>query len=146
MGARPAGSANNTSMVNWYQNGPSVQAANAGVVTTDQTSLTNEIEFFGSPAQIIVDVFGIFTAPAPTALDCVTTTSTASFLGAVTASCGAGYTVSGGGCQSNSIFDHAYQSFPSGTSDWNCGFWPETTHTLGTTLTAYARCCRVPGK
>ena len=49
-------------MVNWYEDGANVQAANAGVVTTNQFSVDN-IEFFGSPAHIIVDVFGIFTRP-----------------------------------------------------------------------------------
>jgi hypothetical protein len=146
MGARPAGSTNNTSMVNWYEAGPSVQAANAGIVTTDQSAAGNEIEFFGSPAQIIVDVFGIFTAPAPTALACTTATSTASFLGTVVAGCPAGYTLTGGGCKSNSIYDHAYQTFPSDPATWGCGFWPEAGQTIGTTLTAYAVCCRVPGQ
>jgi hypothetical protein len=60
IGARPQGSANTTSLVNWYEGGPNVQAANAGVVSTGG----GQLEFFGSPANIVVDVLGIFTMPA----------------------------------------------------------------------------------
>jgi hypothetical protein len=61
IGARPQGSANTTSLVNWYEGGPNVQAANAAVVSTGGTS---QVEFFGSPVNIVVDVMGIFTMPA----------------------------------------------------------------------------------
>ena len=71
MGARPVGSTNTTSLVNWYEAGPSVQASNWGVVTYDQQAMvTNEIEFFGGPAHVIVDVFGIFGTPTVSALAC----------------------------------------------------------------------------
>ena len=40
LGARPVGSTNTTSLVNWYQAGPSVQASNAGIITTDQSLAT----------------------------------------------------------------------------------------------------------
>ena len=73
VGVRPAGAVNTSALVNWYAAGPSVQASNAGVVTTNQAPATaNEIEFFGSPTQFIVDVFGVFAAPTATALDCTT--------------------------------------------------------------------------
>lgn len=61
IGARPHGSANTTSLVNWYEGGPNVQAANAAVVST---AGTGQVEFFGSPVNIVVDVMGIFTMPA----------------------------------------------------------------------------------
>jgi len=63
IGARPAGGSNTTSLVNWYEGGPTVQAANAAVVSTGNGG---QIEFFGSPVNIVVDVMGIFTeAPNP---------------------------------------------------------------------------------
>ena len=76
VGARPAGSSAVTSLVNWYNAGAGVQAANAAIVTTDQSVGANEIEFFGSPTEFIVDVFGVFAAPTATALDCTAGTET----------------------------------------------------------------------
>ena len=77
IGARPVGSANTTALVNWYEAGPSVQASNAGILAIDQqVAVINEIEFFGSPTQIIVDVFGVFAAPTATALQCQESTQT----------------------------------------------------------------------
>ena len=72
LGVRPAGDLTTTALVNWWEQGPNVQASNAGVVTTNQSpSTAAEIEFFGSPTQYIVDVFGVFAAPTATAMDCV---------------------------------------------------------------------------
>jgi len=76
VGARPVGSTNTTALVNWYQGGATVQASNAGIITTDQTLLLDEIEFFGTSTHIVVDVFGVFGAPTSTPLDCVTGTLT----------------------------------------------------------------------
>jgi hypothetical protein len=71
MGVRPFGSSNTTSFLNWYEAGPFVQVSNAGVVQTDQSLATDEIEFFGTSTHIIVDVFGVFAAPVASPLDCV---------------------------------------------------------------------------
>ena len=77
IGVRPAGATNTSALVNWYASGPTVQASNAGVVTTNQSlSSADEIEFFGSSTQFIVDVFGVFAAPTATALDCTNGTET----------------------------------------------------------------------
>ena len=76
LGARPFGSTNLTSLVNWYQAGPTVQASNAGIVTTDQSLALDEIEFFGSTTHLVVDILGVFGAPTSTPLDCVTGTLT----------------------------------------------------------------------
>jgi len=100
----------------------------------------------GLSANIIFDVVGYFATSEATALDCTTVTSTSAFLGLVAVACPAGRTLSGGGCQSNSIYDHTYQAFPSASDTFSCGFFPETSHTIGSTLTAYGLCCRVPGR
>lgn len=94
---------------------------------------------------VVVDLLAWTGTLGPVALDCTTVTSTASFLGAVAASCGAGYALSGGGCQSSSVYDHAYSAYPSSSTTFTCGFWPESGQTIGSTLTASAICCRVPG-
>jgi hypothetical protein len=100
----------------------------------------------GLSAQIIFDVVGFFHDSDATPLDCTTVSSSSSFFGVVAASCAAGRTLAGGGCQSNSIFDHTYEAFPSGGTTFNCGFWPEAGQTLGSTLTAFGLCCRIPGR
>jgi hypothetical protein len=96
MGARPLGSTNLTSMVNWYEAGPTVQASNAGIVTSDQTFATDEIEFFGTTSHIVVDILGIFAAPTSTALECVTGTLTTTNVGA-----GATFNLTAGACPLN---------------------------------------------
>ena len=79
VGARPAGSTNTTSLVNWYEGGPNVQAANAGVLSTGGTG---QIEFFGSPVNIVVDVLGIFTMPEHAAPKVIQTIQWAASAGA----------------------------------------------------------------
>jgi hypothetical protein len=155
IGARPVGNTNTTALVNWYQSGPSVQASNAGVVSYDQDSLvTNEIEFFGSPTQIIVDVFGIFAAPTATALDCVSVAPASTSIPAntlsfqfVTATCGAGYTLTGGGCQSDdlrgSLWFFGPQAFTSNTT-WLCTYTNPTA--AAELVRPMAKCCRTPGR
>jgi len=73
LAARPAGSTNLTSLLNWDVSGPFVQDANYAIITMDQTPLANEFEFVTSSAvHVIVDLFGAFIAPNATKLDCVT--------------------------------------------------------------------------
>ena len=74
IGARPVGSTNTTALVNWYEAGAQVQASNAGAISTFQGP-GDDIELFGSPTQVVVDVFGVFTLPGATALECITTAS-----------------------------------------------------------------------
>ena len=138
----PQGTSTPTSFMNF---GPGQIIANAGIVSLNQTNGQFSI-VTSAPANVIVDTYGVFIAPQPTALDCVTVNNNSSFLGVVNATCPATYTLTGGGCQSNSINDHTYQTLPNSSTTWGCGFWPETGGTIGTTLTAYARCCRVPGR
>ena len=138
----PQGGSTTTSFMNFN---PGQIIANAGVVSLNQANGEFSI-MTSAPANVIVDTYGVFIAPQPTALDCTTVTSTSSFLGLVAATCPAAYTLTGGGCESSSINDHTYETIPSSTTTWGCGFYPETGDTIGSTLTAYARCCRVPGR
>jgi hypothetical protein len=138
-----------TALVNWTVANAGFQLGNAAVVVANQNAATGnpeEIEILTSGAvHVIVDIAGVFAAPTPTQLECVTQTSTSSFLGFVVASCPAGYTLTGGGCKSSSIRDHTYEADLSDANTYACGFFPESSFTIGTTLTAQARCCRVPG-
>ncbi len=62
---KPTAAAGTTSLVNWYEAGASVQAANQGVITIDQGVATAD-EFViqtSAPVHAIVDIFGAFIAP-----------------------------------------------------------------------------------
>jgi hypothetical protein len=156
IGARPVGTTNNTALVNWYEAGPTVQASNAGVVSYDQQlAVTDEIELFGSPTQIIVDLFGVFAAPTATALNCIynsasgtVTIPAGTVLGINSAGCPAGYSIVGGGCYSpgaenslrivNSTFNYSL----------NNRWWCNGQNVSGTSITMNADqiCCRTPGR
>jgi hypothetical protein len=157
IGARPAGSTETTSLVNWFQQGPTVQAANAGIVSTNQSpSVTAEIEFFGSPTQFIVDVFGVFAAPTAGAPDCVqgalqSTTAdmtTPSFT--LTAACPAGYAkvsvkcaaTAGDSNTGNLRLTEAGINNPGSIASCS-GYYAGATNV---TVTAQANCCRIPGR
>jgi len=123
---------------------PNQIVANAGVIPLNPNNGQFSV-LASAPANLIVDAFGVFAGPLPTPLECTTVTGTNSFLGLVSASCGSGFTLTGGGCNSTSIYDHTYQAYPSSATTFSCGFLPETGQSLGT-VSAYARCCRVPGR
>jgi hypothetical protein len=150
IGARPAGSTNTTSLVNWYDGGPNVQAANAAIIPTRQFGGTDEIEFFGGPAQVVVDVFGVFAAPTATALDCVWTSlgstpiATGGSATVQSPQCPTGYVITGGSCETPGSFAARLSGArPSGNS-----WWCDYTNQSGGSLSpaAAARCCRVPGR
>jgi hypothetical protein len=152
MGARPFGSTNTTSMVNWYEAGPTVQASNAGIVTSDQTLVADEIEFFGTTAHIVVDVLGMFSAPTSTALDCVTGTLTTTNVTA-----GATFSLDAGACPANyRMVSNSCQTLGSDLSirlsehgvinatTANCTGVNSSGGTLTVTNTPW--CCRLPGR
>jgi hypothetical protein len=149
IGARPVGSTATTSLVNWYQAGPSVQASNAGIVTNDQGAPVNDIEFFGSPTQFIVDVFGVFGSPTATALDCTSVQSSNFTLaagtgGSVTSpACPTGYTPTGGSCTGGSVSTYNVTGQPSGNG-WFC--YSFNTGASSSYVRAETLCCRVPGR
>jgi len=158
LGARPAGGSGSTALVNWWEQGPAVQASNAGIVSTNQSpSTTAEIEFFGSPTHFIVDVFGVFAAPTATPLDCVAGTVASTTLNTTTrnydlaaGACPAGYaklsvncSVSGGDFTGGKLRrSEGGINNPSAVA--TCAGYYSGTSTV--TVTAQARCCRVPGR
>jgi hypothetical protein len=155
LGARPAGDTNTTSLVNWYEGGATVQAANAAVITTNQGAGTNEIEFFGGPTQVIVDVFGVFAAPTATALDCATQVqhgpgnndvlnNTFQVIGAP--ACPAGYTRTAVNCHEDSFGSGVYlQEASAAFSD--CRFFNVSGISRSSSqMAAESVCCRIPGR
>jgi hypothetical protein len=104
-------------------------------------------------SHLVVNVLGYFAAPFATQLDCTIQTSTVDvaaagfntldvncpvLLGAITRS------ATGGGCENQfSATTNVSQSFPL-NNGWRCAM--RNNGASAVTLTAYARCCRVPGR
>jgi len=156
LGARAAFSTNNTSFVNWYQAGAGVQASNAGVITTFQGA-GDEIEFFGSSTQFIVDIFGVFTAPDATPLDCLnpSTFQTTVSVPANTVSnfeysqaCTTGYTSVGGSCYTDAsgfspgVMYLQAQGPSSDNSTYFCLY--RNLDTVSHSMFIWNKCCRIP--
>lgn len=155
IGVRPAGDTATTSLVNWYFAGPTIQAANAAVVSINQTPATvNEFEFFGNSTQVIVDIFGVFAAPTATALDCtngtetnVTANTAARNFNLAATACPAGYSMVSNSCQASGdtmagVLTLAGQGTFIGGS--NCfGHYAGAT---SANITNTPLCCRLPGR
>ena len=158
VGVRPAGSTATTALVNWYDGGPTIQASNAGIVTTDQSVSAAEIEFFGSPTQFVVDVFGVFAAPSATAPNCIAGGVTQTTLNTTTrnynlapGACSAGYRatsvycgVVGGGDFTNGHLNMTERGINNPGPTSNCS--GRYTGASTVTVTAQAVCCRIPGR
>ena len=164
IGARPAGSTLVTALVNWFQVGANVQASNAAVVTTKQGA-GDEIEFFGTPTHLVVDIMGVFTRPDATALDCLSPSPTAAGLGTANLpsgtsftdlfqapSCSLGYTAVALGCEYGPVAPDGLSLTSVGVPDPATGFVACSWYNgSGTTLNKqdfhiHTRCCRVPGR
>jgi len=158
LGVRPAGATNTSALVNWWQQGASVQASNAGIVTTNQsTASAAEIEFFGSATHFIVDIFGVFAAPTATAMDCVagglataTANTTTRNYAVTSGACPTGYapvsvncSVSGGDFGAGRMRKSEAGINNPGAASTCSGYYSGAT---SVTVTAQARCCRVPGR
>lgn len=104
----------------------------------------------GLSANVLVDVVGYYINSEVTALDCTTVTGVTNVADgtagiATTAACAAGFNIMGGGCswQGAALPTKLIsESYPSG-STWICG----GSNNVGAArdLTAYGRCCRIPG-
>lgn len=159
LGVRPAGSTNTTAFVNWYLSGPTIQASNSGVVTTAQGA-GDDIEFFGSPTQVVVDVMGVFARPAATALDCVTIRTQGSgvnnlptatdYVFPIPSVCTAGYTAVATGCEYGPAAPGGLtltSASTPGTAFYTCAWRNDTGATLDqANFNTHTRCCRLPGR
>jgi hypothetical protein len=163
-GARPMGSSNATSLVNWYQAGTGVQASDAAAVTTSGGATgTNQVEFFGTPTDLVVDILGVFTRPAATALDCTTVSQAGTGAANVPPGtsfsdlfappvCAAGYTSVGLGCEYGPTPPAGLALTSMGVADVTLGFvscawFNGSASTLNKSdFHINTRCCRVPGR
>ena len=172
LGIRPAGATQVTALANWSAASPSTQDSNAAIITMDQSGLMDEFEVFASsPVHTIIDLLGAFTAPQATVLECPTFasqpgSSTAGDIAPGTskifsAACGAGYRLTGGGCNyfttaggaaaetdNKVILNRASQPFDNVTQTWENRFVCQMTNndTIVWRGQARAICCRVPGR
>lgn len=140
---------------------PGVNLANAAVVRSAigcplGPGGSNDLFVYStnSASDVVVDLMGYYSAPEATALSCTNVTASDASVAdhetaSLTATCPAGYTVSGGGFYTNLSSTGGangmvwYRSRPFGNG-WNC----HGQNFVGVTLTAdcYAVCCRVPGR
>jgi hypothetical protein len=117
--------------------------------------LSSNIIYFAMPtalsAHLIFDVVGYFVVSDATALQCAPQSSApaaiaAASTGSVTSpACAAGYTLSGGSCDSTSFsMSLVSHEASGGNTSWFCS--ANNTGGSSANLTAIANCCRVPGK
>ena len=96
-----------SSLINWYEAGAGVQAANAGIFTTDYLALgTPFVIQTSAPTHALLDLLGFFVPPEVTPLQ--TTFVSASTVTASggnglveTPACPAGFSLTGGGCSTD---------------------------------------------
>lgn len=151
---KPYTAAPTTSVVNWYDVGQTVQAANQAIVTTMRNSA--EFEFYiqtSAPVHVVADLFGAFLPPEATRLDCVTSENTATAVPGsalfISSNCPTGYTPTGGGWWTDATSDvlaqMQFESYPSMTGlGWTVTPHNRSSHSVE--VTVHARCCRIPGR
>ncbi|MGH9200645.1 MAG: hypothetical protein ACRD2A_05360, partial [Vicinamibacterales bacterium] len=127
---KPSAAAPTTSLLNWYEQGPTVQVANLGIVSLLQSfvqEVPNEFLVQTSGAvHIIVDIFGAFIMPQATALqtqhlfESVVVPHLAA--GEIESpSCPANFTLTGGGCYTDQFGNVLSLSYPGGGDNrWAC--------------------------
>ncbi len=139
------------SLVNWYERGPDVQAANLAIVTLAQPSQPG-VDFVvqtSGPVHIVVDIFGAFVTPFATTLDTehviqsqVVPASPGD--GGAQATCSPGYRLTGGGCYSD---QYGMLLSTSGvTTDQHVFCTVRNTSGIDVVLFARAICARIPGR
>jgi hypothetical protein len=154
MRAKPFGSTSSTSLLNWYEVGASVQAANSGIITNDNIGAGAELQIDTSTAvHVIADIFGGFVRATEnaSALDC-TTVDTANVSvpafsnGDVTSlACPAGYSLTAiscfwlGSANNGPIF-----AFVLNLNDTDGRCRAENTTASAQLLYIRNKCCRVP--
>ena len=140
----PQGGSTTTSFMNF---GPNQIIANAGVISVNQANSQFSV-VSNTSTQIIVDVYGVFIAPQPTALECTAPTASATIAAAsnastLSATCPVGYSHTGGSCVTDSYNVRAVSNNNTG-GNTGCSF--VNIDSVSHNITATATCCRVPGR
>lgn len=151
---KPTQAAPLSSLVNWYEVGPTVQAANQAIVAMDHSGAIPEFTIQTSAlVHVIVDIFGAFLVPEKTALDNFNVTTGWSLFGGnntfdVLATCPAGYSITGGGWNTNGSPGRVIpqQSSRAGaTQGWRCRGYASIAALLESGY-CEAICARTPGR
>jgi hypothetical protein len=127
--------------------------SNETVIKITQGGASHFSAFAFGKADLVGDVVGYFSAPAATALDCVTATSTNPSIAAgadysLSASCPAGYSVTGGGVNITGSASNASDWIMSESYAKSSTKWQTSGRNNGPdadTIQLKATCCRVPG-
>jgi len=140
----PQGGSTTTSFMNF---GPNQIIANAGVVSVNQANSQFSV-VSNAASQIIVDAYGVFIAPQPTALECTAPTASAAIAAGsngstLSATCPVGYSHTGGSCVTDSYNVRAVSNNNTG-GNTGCSF--VNIDSVSHNITATATCCRVPGR
>lgn len=154
--AKPTPSAPLSSQANWYEVGPTVQAANQGAITMDMSAADPEfVVQTSATVHVIVDIFGAFLAPEATALEVVSVRENWSILSPLldfdeTATCPAGYAITGGGYAHTTgvlggvlVFENARDGTDHG---WRCRGISLSVLPLNFSGFCEAICARTPGR
>jgi len=131
--------------------GPGQVIANAGVIPINPSNGEFSVRT-NAPANLIVDVYGVFVPPQATPLECIDTdkvTANVVQTASVTvtgASCSVGYTAVGGGCFGGaSVSRSIVEATLNANSQWICHFLNRT-DSQSFEAASSTRCCRVPGR
>jgi hypothetical protein len=104
----------------------------------------------GATAHIAVDIYGYFAPPQATPLDCETvamvTPTPAVGVQSATATCSAGYIITGGSCDTNSSASKPITGSSLSGNGWRCETNNYPGNTIAVGFSGAARCCRVPGR
>jgi hypothetical protein len=153
LAVKPTPASPTSSLLNWYQAGPNVQAANAGIFQSDRGTsdvVTDFVIQTSASTHVIMDLLGFFIAPEATALQ--TIDATGAFVpllaggqsNTVSPNCPAGYAVTGGSCQATEYGMELVTSVKFSSSAWFCSY--RNTSGVDAMMRADAHCARVPGR
>jgi hypothetical protein len=144
--AYPQGGSTTTSFMNF---GPNQIIANAGIISLSEA--TGEFSVVTSaPAQVIVDAYGVFIAPQPTALSC-----TLQYNSQALASGFAGYSYITATCPANTTPVAPYCNSPRQSGVYSSGSGVQGAtgfcawiNSSGVAITVYQglTCCQIPGR
>ena len=103
-----------------------------------------------SSANATASVTGYFIKPQVTALECTNTAMTSSALMAgfrdISVACTAGYTATGGSCDTSSSNNAGITASSQSGTGWRCESNNYTGNAIAYILSGSARCCRTPGR
>jgi hypothetical protein len=148
---KPTAASPTTSLLNWYDRGPTVQVANQGIVSLFQGGGSEFVIETSGSVHIIVDIFGAFIAPETALQHVIVADSVPVANGANGAlsspACPTKYTLTGGSCTSFQLNHLVTVDAPS-TGPTSATWFCASTNNSGiaSALSVYAVCTRPSGR